>query len=59
MSTDIVSKAKSFPLFAEFNEEELAALIELLEYYGFRHTTTLGEDELVYEKRMSSEAVSN
>lgn len=31
MSTDIVSKAKSFPLFAEFNDEELAALIELLD----------------------------
>ncbi|MBK9586465.1 MAG: GNAT family N-acetyltransferase [Alphaproteobacteria bacterium] len=36
---------------------EQRALIELLEYYGFRHTTTQGEDELVYEKKMSSAAV--
>jgi CRP-like cAMP-binding protein len=31
MSTEIVNKAKSFPLFAEFNEEELAGLIDLLD----------------------------
>ena len=37
---------------------EQAALIDLIEYYGFRHTTTVGEDELVYEKSMSSEELT-
>lgn len=32
---------------------EQQALIDLLDYYGFVHTTTLGADELVYEKRLS------
>jgi CRP-like cAMP-binding protein len=31
MSTDIVSKAQSFPFFSEFNAEELGELIDLLD----------------------------
>ncbi len=34
---------------------EQAALISLLEYYGFEHTATKGDGELIYERRFSSD----
>jgi ribosomal protein S18 acetylase RimI-like enzyme len=36
---------------------EQQALIDLLEYYGFQHTQTLGGVELVFEKTLSREPV--
>lgn len=36
---------------------EQEALIDLLEYYGFIHTTTLDEIELVFEKQLSRDPV--
>lgn len=36
---------------------EQEALIDLVEYYGFENTTTLGADELVFEKRLSVDCV--
>jgi len=36
-------------------KSEQQALIDLIEYYGFRHTKTLAGNELVYEKAMSRE----
>jgi hypothetical protein len=34
------------------------ALIDLLEFYGFEHTATKADGELVYEKRFSHDALS-
>lgn len=34
---------------------EQAALINLLEYYGFEHTSTKDDGELIYERRFSSD----
>ena len=36
---------------------EQEALIDLLEYYGFQHTSTLTDDEFVFEKSLSQEPV--
>lgn len=52
--------------FAQFNKydvvylttfEQQAALIDLLEYYGFKHTYSKDDGERVYEKRMSRSKV--
>lgn len=37
--------------------EDQVALIDLLEYYGFEHTATKANGELVYEKRFSRAAL--
>lgn len=39
-------------------QAEQEALIDLLEYYGFTHTTTMDGDELVYEKPLSRQALT-
>jgi hypothetical protein len=53
--------------FAQANNYDLAyittydnqvALIDLLEFYGFEHTATKADGELVYEKRFSHDALS-
>lgn len=55
---------KKFFWFTQANAYDLAyittyrtqsALIELLEYYGFRHSSTKGDGELIYEKEFSGE----
>lgn len=34
-----------------------AALIDLLEYYGFQHTATKPDGELIYEKTFSQDVL--
>lgn len=38
-------------------QPEQQSLIDLIEYYGFEHTTTLDADELVFEKPLSPDKV--